>query len=295
MNQTQNEKQNNQDLTNKILSRIESEEIKPDPRWQFVLKEDMFWTIWTLSVLIGAGAVIGIMYRLDNSGFKYYEITHDSFISFFYDALPILWIVVLGAIITLSYVNIRKTNKGYRYPLWLILCASVGASSVLGNILYIAGAGPIIDREISERFPAHRSIFMLESEKWIKPEKGLLAGDVFEFDEELQIAKIKDFLGKEWTVETGGLFPNDIENLLLPGKIRIVGLPATSTDTFYACFILPWDVPIPSGKGIQKEIDRPRMLLKTRVGERMSDSTRMNNCKGVRPYDILQKIKAVEI
>ena len=294
MNNKQNEKQNIESLTEKIISQIDSEKIKPNPKWQFILKEDMYWIFWALSVIIGAGAVTGIMYRIGNSGLKYYEVTHDNFVSFAYDTLPLVWIVILLVIVILSYLNIRKTNKGYKYPLLLVLCASVGASSIIGNFMYVLGAGPVFDREMAERFPLHRSAFVMEKEKWVKPEKGLLAGSVVIVDDDGQNVIVEDFTGHRWVVSTTEMTRRDIEVLNSQNQIRMVGLPATTTDTFYACFVFPWELPLPIGQmKRQKNIldGEPRMFLKFKFDEREDDLMRMNNCRGVRPYDVLQKIR----
>ena len=290
---TENKKQNNMDdtLSEKILSRIESENINPDPKWQFILKEDIFWLLWTISVIVGAGAVAVIIYRFQNSGFRYYEVTHDGLLSFAFDALPIIWLSALVLIVALCYINIRHTKKGYRYPLWLVLSASIGVSVVVGNILFASGIGSVIDKELSERVPFGPSVFMFQKDKWVKPENGLLAGNVVEFLPESKKLVIEDFSGKSWNVVISEMMPKDFMILSNEEQVRIVGIPATTTDSFYGCFVFPWGIPNDMGRKMLPPRDGNRERMTFPDDESIFDSTRINNCEGVRPYKKLQRLR----
>jgi len=294
MKDLHNSKINTESLSKKIFDKIEGDEITPTPKWHFILKEDTLWILWMLSVCIGALGVTGSLYAFKNVGWEFYTVTHSNIFSFAVDAMPYFWIISLVVFTGVGYINIRYTKKGYKYPFTVILGSSVLASVAIGSLLFVAGAGDVIDRKIAGNIPFHKPASVFEHERWDSPEKGLLVGNVVTDEDGIYIV---DSIGRNWSLSTENLFTQDFEALRKFDVVRVVGLPAmvdisTTTQSFDACFVFPWDIDdVPFG--VKKEISQERkmQILIKKGDERNATSTRISICRGVRPYDSLQKIR----
>ncbi len=281
-------------LRDKILDTITSKDIQPTPKWHFILKEDVLWGVWIVSVILGASAVAGMLYAISNVGWRYYSVSHGSLTAFVFDALPYFWIISLFVCLVIACINVRYTKKGYRYTILAVLGTSIGASLLIGFALFFFGAGDYIDRRVAGQLPFHTPVFMFERARWEKPEKGLLFGTV---ETQGDSVVIVDAENVGWNLITESLVEKDIQILRSFDAVRVVGLPATSTDSFYACFVFPWD---PDLRGLPQkplvDIERDEHMMNiermfTKLGERKLDMQRSNICKGVRPYDSLQYIR----
>jgi hypothetical protein len=117
------------DLAHKVLDRIEEERVVPLPKWQFTIKDRLFWVFWILSLVLGALVAGALFFAFINAGWEYRVVTHQNFFGFVMQVLPTIWIVaVLGAML-IAYENFRHTSRGYRVPLRevrsaRIICAS---------------------------------------------------------------------------------------------------------------------------------------------------------------------------
>lgn len=294
MNKTHNNQKPTETLAESVFERIEKEDKKPLPKWHFVLKNQTFWGLWVLSVLIGAAAVAGTIFGVSNAGWRYRLVTHETSFQFFIESLPIIWIISLVIFIIIGYQNFKHTKKGYKYSLTGIVIISIITSAVGGAALYAFGLGKIVDENIGQRIPFHKSAAFYQQELWVNPEEGFLAGTVIEVDTENDRMLLETFDGEEWVIRTIDLRTPDIAALSEFGEVRVVGLPATTTE-FHACFVLPWEI---AGKGPKffgenaKEKPAPPFGMSPKnFSERNFDGERSNECKGVRPYDILQALQ----
>ena len=299
-----------ENLSKKVLDTIVKEDIKPRARWQFVVKEDLLWFIGALCVLVGAGATSASLFTLDNVGWQFYCVTHDNLFSFLMDSLPIVWIIALIVFISLGYINMRHTKKGYRYPFFVIVLGSVSISLSLGVCLYFAGLGEWFDQKMSMGIPFHRPTVSQLQDLWVKPERGLLGGHIVSIPGNDNAFNFEDFSGKQWLIHTDELIDKDDQILSNSESIRIVGLPviststaslnsintasATTTDNFYACFIFPWRIDRglpPDHSGPRPTFPMLRNFVEKIENERSTTDVRTNKCKDVRPYDSLQLIR----
>ncbi len=284
----QKNKESQSNLASSVLSRINDEKKEPLPRWRFVLKNQTFWILWVLSVLIGAVSVAAIIFVVLNSGWKYRIIMHDSFLGFFFQTFPVLWIVSLIFFIFLGYENFKYTKKGYRYSFASIVLASIGASLLGGVILYQFGLGNVIDQDFGKHIPFHTPILMHQKEAWTNPEDGFLVGNVLEINIENNNMILETFKGDLWRVDMGDLRESDLRVLESFSEIRIVGLPSEAEE-FHACFIFPWKI---FGRGYDSKPGQIKPALDfIKGGERNIFEERSNDCKDVRPYKILQTLQ----
>jgi hypothetical protein len=69
-----------EDLAHKVLDRIDEEHVVPRPKWQFTIKDRLFWVFWILSVLLGSLLAATLVFVLVNSGWEYRVVTHQNFV-----------------------------------------------------------------------------------------------------------------------------------------------------------------------------------------------------------------------
>lgn len=270
--------QEKNNLTEKIIKKIDEEKVVPIARWHFVLKNNSFWALWALSVVAGSCAIAASIFVFQNSGWKYHSITHDSFFKFFLDILPLFWLASFGVMVALGYYNIRHTNTGYRFSFYLVAIASILASLLGGTALYALGVAKNID-QIRGPLPFGMPIMSLEEQRWNDNQRGLIAGVIEDFDEAKEELLITMFSGEQKLISTIEL---DItsRNLLEKGiQVRVIGVPyLKEEEIFTACALIPWDFP----GGPRRKIPNSEKPIKT--FERKFVGERINECKDVRPY-----------
>lgn len=273
-------------LADRILHRIEEEHLVPRPRWEFIFKNYVFWTLGALAVLFGALAFSAALFRVENAGWKFAFATHADFASFLGDVAPYLWICALALFILLGYANIRRTKRGYRYPLSVLAFGAILSSAALGTALTFAGAGRLVEESLGDHPPLYRPILAEQRSWWVAPEKGLLGGNVLSVAPD-QSFVLKDFTGRTWTVSGADLPPPDRKSVIAGNDVRVVGLPTTATSSaMHACFVFPWQSRRPGGAD---ELDASSTQASST--ETSWRGTRSEECKGIRPY---QGLRALE-
>lgn len=228
-------------IAKRVLDRIDAEHLRPRPRWTCLFRNYFFWALGAAAVSIGAFASSAMIFEVQNADWQYAFITHKDGLSFFIDAAPFIWIAILAVFIGIGYLNVRRTNHGYRYPLPVIAIGAVLASIALGSVLYEWGFGSIIEEAAGTSLPFYRSITEEQHAWWLEPGKGLLAGTVMKSAPDVSSFDLKDFEGKVWHVEASDLSAHAISTVAHGGTVRVIGLPAPDGSAFHACFVLPWE------------------------------------------------------
>lgn len=273
--------QERQTIANKVIEKLDKENVKPIARWHFTLRNNGFWTLWGLSIVLGACATAATIFVFLNSGWQYQSITHDSFFKFIIDIVPLFWIISIGAMIAFGYFNIRHTKKGYRWSFYLVVFLSIIFSFIGGTFLYALGVGGNIDN-IRKPLPFASPIISIEEGRWNDSQRGLLAGVVKSFDKEAELLTIELFSGETKILSTKELNSRDLDLLIPENQIKIIGSTSDTEENFVACVVIPWDL----GQR------HPPDVFKDLVAERNEDDNRISICKDVRPY---QKYKQILI
>lgn len=276
--------QNSDTIANRVIKKIEEEHVAPLGKWRFVLKNNTFWTLWGLSVVIGACAVAATIFVCINAGWRYHQITNDSFSQFFFDVIPLFWVLSLTLMIILGYYNVRHTSRGYRFSFYIVILSSVIISFIGGTILYAVGVGKNIDN-FRDPLPFGDPIMTLEEERWNNSNRGLFSGTVKSFDNTTELLTLNLSGGKEKVFSTIELSEIEKKWLIAGAHIRIIGGSGVDNpELTIACVILPWEEPgVPY---TPRQIHLPQELQP----ERKEDVGRINMCRGISPY---QKYKEV--
>ena len=227
----------------KALDFIKKSGLKPKPKWQFALKNGLFWGIFTLSILIGARSLAVVLYAL--SYFKPSLIGHIAPIPVLpvFALLPFFWIIFLLIMLILAMSGLHHTKKGYKIPIVKLIAINLGLSILLGLGAFALGDGPRFERQVQKSAPILQSTDKRFENFWNSPESGRLAGTILEINEG-ELIILEDSSGKTWTVEISEVKepefgPRKISLSLEQGeKITIKG-EKTGESEFKALFIGP--------------------------------------------------------
>ncbi len=268
----------NQTTAQQVINKLDQDCVKPIARWRFVMRNNSFWALWGLSVVIGACATAATIFVFSHSNWRYQGITHDSFFGFFFDVLPLFWLASLALMVLFGYYNIRHTTRGYRFSFYLVVFSSVIASFIGGTILYTIGVAGDID-DLRRPLPFSTPVVFMEEGRWNNEARGLLSGIVKSFDKDKELLTLTIFSGGEKVLSTWELNELDISRLEVGAHIRVIGgYDIQNPDLFVACVILPWEKPGVPYTPVQTHYP------KTLESERKPNDGRTSICKDVRPY-----------
>lgn len=244
-------------FTDELISKIKEEKIKPKPRWSFIFKNYFLWIIGFLSLIFGALSFSLVIYI-----FKTSESTINQFNSsaaeFLIASIPIFWLIFLSAFITLFYLNLKRTNKAYKYSPFIILFSGLITSIILGSSFYLFGFSKYINNVFGKSIdPYLYSHFMNpQINFWSEPEKGRISGIISKINTDKQLIII-DKDRKDWLIYYEEL-PNRIRlNLEIGLAIKSFG-SKISENEFRAIQIMPMN----HGKEFfNRSMMKPRQVL----------------------------------
>ncbi len=207
-------------ISEKIYKKIKEEQIKPRPRWEFLLKDYTVWSFFGVSLVVGSLAVAVLLYMLVNNDWDLYSYVSGSFLGFLFATLPYFWLAIFLLFIVLAYFNLKHTKKGYLYSLGKIIALSLLISFIFGGSLYAAGLGKTIDKVAGGQVPYYERMMAHRQAVWHQPQKGLLVGEVSEIVSPVRF-NLVDPGGEQWCVECPRVprCPLVKENIQTPVKI----------------------------------------------------------------------------
>jgi hypothetical protein len=123
--------------TKNILSAIEEKHVTPRSKWYFVLRNSILWIPGTVTTLLGAYTVAGVVY-----GIMHVEVVQGRYVEaggnpiFYIATMPLLWVISFGVFSIVSILLLRQTYSGYRHTTLQLLSISVASSIVIGILFY---------------------------------------------------------------------------------------------------------------------------------------------------------------
>lgn len=192
-------------VSKKILDKIEKEHIKPTPKWQFVAMHALMFILFGLSILLGSIAVSVSLFKIFASDWAIVpRLPGGPFI-----VLPYLWFLLFGIMMLVASFIFEKTEQGYKHKLWVVAIASIALSIAIGSILFAIKLGEGVENGLRENFKPYREYIEMREEIWHAPEFGILPGRIIEIENDLMIL-MDDLSGVRWNV--------DISDAMLPLK-----------------------------------------------------------------------------
>ncbi|HRI36788.1 MAG TPA: hypothetical protein PK765_07175 [bacterium] len=190
-------------LSAEVLDKIQSEDIKPLPRWRFLLPRVVFWMVTALSIVLGSHIVAATLsILLDLNGDLPGVLPILVFLRAGAATLPLLWIILMLVLVLIATLVIRTTGRGYRFPIGRILAGTILATIVIGSGLYAAGERPPIEPYLGAG-PLGGSIMERHAEFWTHPEEGRIMGRIESLSGTTAVLRTRDE-----TVHTL-IFPHD--------------------------------------------------------------------------------------
>ncbi len=227
------------DIAEKTLKKIEEENIKPEPRWHFILRDCSLWAAFVGSIFIGAIAVSAIIFMLTDQDWNIYKILDRSLFKHILISLPYLWILVLLILVLVAYCNFKLTKDGYKYEMHRVAICSILISLVLGFVLFVGGLGEIIHNILSNQVPFYNNLVYDRGDVWDRPDKGLLSGKILEINQEAGIITVRDFNGKIWKIKNEIVRYSGPSFFQIGDRIKIIGTLGPDM-IFMAEEIDPW-------------------------------------------------------
>ena len=190
---------NMSELDKIVLDEINKRGIKPKPYVYFLAKRSVFWTLASMSICLGAISVAIALFAMQDfmrtGGRSYSDMPLDETLK----NLPLLWVASFGLFVFSAYYGLRNTKRGYRFhPVRVITAASI-LTVGLGLILHVVDAGQALQNILSAQFPSYANYTYVPYDEWRRPDEGFLGGEVLSV-EGVKSLKLRDFDGKEWTV-----------------------------------------------------------------------------------------------
>jgi len=263
-----------------VLQKLEKRKYIPTPKAYFVLRNTLMWVLALFSILFGAFSVSGILFRMVN---VFQVFPSSPRFGHVFDLFPLFWMLLFGLFMYVTYLEVRRTNQGYKYHLSWIAGLMLAVSGILGIVFYCVGVGFLLDKAAARYVPFNRDIEVMQKERWYNPEQGFLVGEVLRAEEKKEMFVLRDPEGGLWDVLfTAGLTDDERDIVSEGHMIGIKGMiHEKDRKLFIACRIVDAEI---QGKGYFLS-PRIRVLLDigSSTNERNSEDIRMTICEGVRP------------
>jgi hypothetical protein len=247
-------------LTEKILGKIKEEKIKPIPKWQFLLKEQVTWVISIISIIVGGIGTSICFFLIANNDIFSTDFKDLSIIQTIVLAVPVFWIVISGFFLFLAFYNFKHTEGGYRWNVAKLFLINIVASLLIGGALYFSGASATLNN-IFSYLPYYNQIADVRDQVWMRPDSGYLAGDIVEINTDNQEITLRDLNNYLWTIDISDALIRPSVNITTGNRIKIVG-QKESENVFIATEIRPWMGMMNQGRMMGVQENSPHMRIR---------------------------------
>lgn len=211
-------------FSDSIVNKIKCDQIKPVPKWHFLLKSYTFWTLFILSMILGSLSFSVMVHIAQSGDLDLIDHLQGNWLVSAVMLLPVFWLVSLVFFAALAFLNWKCTKKGYCIKRRWIVLGSILLSMVLGAFFYLLGLGRQTDLLMTRALPFYDQYkHKARKDLWQQPEKGLLTGKIIDVDEDTEKLLVRDEDGKDWIVDDRDIvWEND--NLEERGRIvKVLG------------------------------------------------------------------------
>lgn len=208
-------------ISDKALKLINQKQIKPIPKWEFMIKNLGLWLVFVLClILLGIGISISLFGLVDDI------------------IIPYLWVFFVFIFFGLSYLLFKKTKKSYRFNKSLILIFIILISITAGGILFKTGIANRIDKRLGAKSVYYRQIVPMKMQAWNNPSQGYLSGTIVKIIDNNNF-EIKDFSNNSWKIN--GNNPIIRGRVLMENgqEVKLIG-KQTDKNIFIVEEIRPW-------------------------------------------------------
>lgn len=234
------------DPADKIIQSIKEQQLKPTSRWYYRLREGIIWTLFGISIILGAMAFSIILYAIQQADFNLVKHISHSRLELLLAILPFIWIVLMIVGLVLALVSLKNTWRGYKISPLRLVTTNLALSILLGTAFFIGGGGDKLESAFNRTGFDYTSIQERKQLIWSHPEEGMLAGKIEGItNDEMTLT---DFGGNTWHVNIDGAFIAPVLTLEPGETVKLTG-SQTAEETFRAKEVRPWGGPGNPGSG----------------------------------------------
>jgi hypothetical protein len=229
------ELQHNNNTTEKILTAIESKQVKPRPKWHFIVRNIVLWIPGLITTFLGAYTVAGVLYGILHAHLENRLYADYSGQVVFIVIIPILWVLSFALFCLITISLLRKTNTGYRHTAVQLLSISVASSIIIGILFYTFTSASLAGPGMLYRYPTQHQ----QESIWNNPDNGRISGVITTVNG--ANITVADFNGSIWHIDASAIPANDKRIVQQRNAIRVVGVE-TADHIFTACRVLEWEL-----------------------------------------------------
>lgn len=246
-------------LIKDTIGKIKKQQIAPESKWRFLVARYGAWVLFGLVAFFGAGALSVAYYIVTNLDWDLYHFGQRGFFLYTFSILPHFWFILVAILLVVAFLDIRKSEMGYRFNWLKILLTSLGIILLAGMIMSWVGFGHRLNSVMVDKMPYYgRHMVVSKEAQWMRPEQGFLAGRIISVGE--QELEIEDLDGGKWKIQANIQTLIGLVVRLEKGEIiKIIGVKQ-GQGIFEASEIRPW-----VGMGMKKEMDRKRVSPNERL------------------------------
>lgn len=226
------------DLSYKVLAEIEEKKITPKPKYEFMLKDFIFWIFLTLSILLGTIAISVLFHILANNGITFSDALYMNPITLLLTSFPFLWLFCAVVFLVFAYYYYRRTDRGYKVNGGILFIIFLSITVTVGAFWFFIGLGNEVQTVAEESLPLYSSLYPKREKLWMRADRGMLGGEITEIAGTNEFT-LKDFQGNQWHVLNNDISPAGIKALQKGTRVRMVGKEIDNA-TFEAQVIRPW-------------------------------------------------------
>ncbi|MDD5251195.1 MAG: hypothetical protein PHT12_01005 [Patescibacteria group bacterium] len=226
-------------LTEKVLQTIRKRDIRPTPRWRFLMIEGGKILLLAATVVASSLAVSATLHLFTDFEWEGGVYRADNWLNYAVRGVPFFWLAVVLVFLVAAALDFYSTTDGYRYRRSSVVAACLGASLVLGTVMYGRGYGEDVDAAMERSWGGYRRVVWSRTDVWSQPDEGLLGGVVESVRPEPPEMIVRDFERRIWLVRPrGSTWPEPHPRLVHNAVIRIIG--DREDGLFFAREIRPW-------------------------------------------------------
>lgn len=182
-------------ISKNILEKIENDQVKPKPKWQFVVMHVLLIVIFLLCLWVG-GAVMGLIFLKVNN--VDWDLLHRVEANF-WEFLPAIWFALLLLMLLVAKKVFSMMEGSYRIRPVILIAAAVGISLLLGATIYFTKAADFLETSLRQNVPFYLQMESDAAARFVRPDKGVLPGRIITAPVD-QTFSLEDLSGKEWNV-----------------------------------------------------------------------------------------------
>src|ERR1035437_9356019 len=98
-----------------MFGKIKVDHIAPVPRWHFLIKSYVFWTLFVCSIILGSLSFSVIVHIINSGDLDIFNQFHKNLFSSALMMLPYFWFCSVALFALVAYYNWKHTRLGYKF------------------------------------------------------------------------------------------------------------------------------------------------------------------------------------